>query len=108
MSRALQEAIEVMPPLAATDAGASKAQKVALTGASSTAEQTLTGGYFTFYSTTDCHIAFYKVTGGGAATTNDWFIPAGQERQYFVEDYKFFKAIRDTADGTLWFYRSSR
>lgn len=105
--RGLQEAVVVTPPFAAaasTEAG--KANSVAITSAS-TAEQTLTGGYVTFYPTTDLHIAFYRVTGGAAALVTDWFLPAGQERQYFVDGSLFFKAIRDTADGTLWWYRSS-
>lgn len=105
--RGKTEAVLLTPPRSAASGEAQSAKKLSFT-TSSSAEQTTGVGYWTFYATADVHVAFYAFTGlVTAATTNDYLIPAGQERQYLVDQTPFFKAIGDAASGTLYFFRSS-
>lgn len=95
--------------------GASHAQAsgtpVAYTAVSSAAQaigNTAQNEYIIICATTDCHIRFGKGD-PGAATANDMIVPAKQFVRFDLrkDQEDNFRVIRDSADGTLYWYRAS-
>lgn len=101
----MKETILVNPPSAAASGDRSRAQSLTLSG-TSTVAAALDACWYTFYSTTDCHIAFSTDPSMPAALATDWLLPAGSERSYFMNSSMYFRAIQDATGGVLWFYRS--
>jgi hypothetical protein len=101
----MKETILVNPPAAAASGGLDRAQTLTLSGTSTAASQ-LNACWYTFYATTDCHVAFSTDPAMPAALTTDWLLPAGSERSYFMNSTMYFRAIQDVTGGVLWFYRS--
>lgn len=68
-----------------------------------------TGAFITWIADTDCYIRFGNAS-VGAATVNDWYLPAGVEKDYrhHPVDDTHFTVIRRTADGTVRRARSNR
>jgi hypothetical protein len=116
MTKALAEAIARRPPRgnATSDVGANN---TVATAAASTAAQSLgqvspgngSGFYVTMVCTQDAHIRF-GISTVAAATASDYLLRAGIGEEFWCEssDDTHFRVIRDTADGTLHWYRSSR
>lgn len=116
MTKALAEAVARRPPRgnATGDVGANN---TVATSAASSAAQSLgqvspgngSGFYVTMVCSQDAHIRFGLIT-VGPATASDYLMRAGVAEQWFIvnpEDVAF-RIIRDTADGTLYYWRSGR
>lgn len=88
---------------------------VSVTSSSSSATAlSITNGqpqYVSFISSTDCHIKFGGSTVSAAAT--DYLLKAGVEKTFLIPGTRYnaithFAVIRDTADGTIYWYQSSK
>lgn len=108
------EAIMRRPPRA-NGSGEVGACSTVNTTSGSTSAQALnmplngSGAWFTFVCSQDAHIRFGLSTVGNAGLT-DWLLRAGVAEEFWCESNidTHFKATRDTADGTLYWYRSSQ
>lgn len=116
MTKAFSEAIARRPPRGANaaqvDGGAQTLAVTSASSASTTLNQVANGsGYWvTMVCTQDCHIRFGVTGSVGNATTSDYLMRAGVAEEWWVESNldQAFTVIRDTSDGTLYWYRSSR
>lgn len=106
------EAIRVRPPHGQGTSDKRKANIQAVSSSSTSAvalglSVSSGGEWVTLVSTEDAHIRF-GTSGVGAATTSDYFLPAGQERAFYclVNEDTHFRVIRATADGNLHWYIS--
>lgn len=115
MTKALDEAVARRPPHGSgtSDSAPSRAVSKVAVGSASSAATPIglatngTGAYFTFVSSGDAHIRF----GGAnvaAATANDYLLRAGIADEFWCEANEdgYFTVLRDTADGSLYWYRS--
>lgn len=110
-SRAFDEAVARRPPHGNGVTGDARAcGRVAITSTTLAATALGFGGsgaYYTFVSSADSHIRFGR-SNVAAATTSDYLMRAGQPEEFWCEasEDSHFTAIRDTADGALYYYRS--
>ena len=107
------EAANVRPPHGAGTTEPGVPSKVTVDGTSTTAQDTGVdvndvGTWVTFCCDVAFHIRFGGTSSVGASTTDDYRIPADQERHYFVTPRdRYFRAIRAGAvSGTLRWYIS--
>lgn len=116
MTKALDEAVARRPPHGSgtTDSAPNRAISKTAVGSASSAATPVgltpnsgTGAYFTFVSTGDAHIRF-GAANVAAATTSDYLLRAGTPDEWWCESNEdaYFTILRDTADGSLYWYRS--
>lgn len=115
MTKALSEAVARRPPHGAGTSTSNPNRacgKVAISAASSAAtpiglSPNGSGAYFTFVASSDTHVRFGPST-VAAATANDYLMRAGVAEEFWCESNEdtHLTALRDTADGGLYWYRS--
>lgn len=115
MTKALNEAVARRPPHGSgtTTSNPNRAVTKTAVGSASTAAVPVgltapgTGAYFTFISSGDAHIRFGPAA-VAAATVSDALLRAGQAEEFWCEynEDSHFTCIRDTADGSLYWWRS--
>lgn len=68
-----------------------------------------TGCFITWICDADCYIKVGDSASMAVATSADWFLPAGVEKEYwhFGQTQSYFSVLQKTAAGTLKRYRSS-
>lgn len=114
MTKAFSEAIARRPPRGQGTGEDGANNTVAVTSASTAAQslgqvQNGSGFWVTMVCTQDAHVRF-GISTVGASTTSDYLLRAGVAEEFWCESNldTHFRVIRDTADGTLHWFRSSR
>ncbi len=106
--------VRIRPPHGEASGDRNASQAVAITAASTAAQplvpagqtQPLGGGMWIAWKCTSAFRIRVGTSTVGAATANDYFVAAGEEFQRWClsREDTHFRAIRDTADGTLTWY----
>lgn len=115
MTKALSEAVARRPPHGSgtTTSNPNRAVTKTAIATASTAAVPLglspngSGAYFTFVAIGDTHIRFGPAA-VAAATASDYMMRAGSIEEWWCESNEdsHFTAIRDSADGSLYWWRS--
>lgn len=110
----LADFVRMWPPAGNGTTNANQVYTTAFTG-TSTAEALVipsftaidTGMAVAFICDADCHIRF-GATGMGAATTSDWYLPAGREKVWrLAPQLIYFRVIQHTATGNLYRFKAA-
>jgi hypothetical protein len=115
MTKALSEAVARRPPHGASTTTSSPNRAVTKTATTNTTTAAVSlglsangsGAYFTFAASQDAHIRFGPST-VAACTTGDYLLRAGVAEEFWCESNEdtHFTAIRDAADGSIYWWRS--